>query len=334
MVVPRLRFSSLFPAILLCTAVLLCVAALQVAAQQVHLDTPANDAIKPAADKDDISLHLAPIRVNVGLVLVPVTVTDYLNRPVMGLEKHDFTISEGSEPQEIRYFSAQDSPLSIGVLLDVSASMKDKIELARDALAEFFSDSLPEDDYFVITFSDRPEVIADTTQSVGTIRARLAQVSPAGHTALLDAIYLGVQKLKHARYQRKALLVISDGGDNHSRFTPGELKDLVMETDVQIYGIGIYSTFFHTPEEWAGKHLLTEITGATGGRAITVSNASGLRQAAAEISTELRNQYMLGYAPKEQSNSVWRKIKVSIDRRGDGIPLHLFWRKGYQSPRP
>lgn len=331
MAVPRLRFPSIFPGILLCSSVVVCVA-LQATAQQVHLDATANDAVRTAADKEDVPLHIAPFRVDVGLVLVPVTVTDYRNRPVMGLEKQDFTISEGTEPQQIRYFSAQDSPLSIGILLDVSASMKDKIELARAALAEFFSDSLPEDDYFVITFSDRPEVIADTTQSIGTIRARLAQVTPAGHTALLDAIYLGVQKLKHARYQRKALLVISDGGDNHSRFTPAELKDLVMETDVQIYGIGIYSTFFHTPEEWAGKRLLTEITEATGGRAITVGNASGLPEAAAEISTELRNQYMLGYAPKEQSDSVWRKIKVSIGRREDGIPLHLFWRKGYQSP--
>jgi VWFA-related protein len=168
--------------------------------------------------------------------------------------------------------------------------------LARDALAEFFNDSRPDDDYFVVTFSDSPELVADVTQSIGTLRARLGQVTPKGHTALLDAIYLGVQKLKHARYQRKALLIISDGGDNHSRFTAGEIKDMVMESDVQIYGIGIYSSIFHTPEEWSGQHLLTTITEATGGRTITVGNARELPQAAATISTDLRNEYVLGYA--------------------------------------
>ncbi|MGH9521759.1 MAG: VWA domain-containing protein [Terriglobales bacterium] len=330
MAVPRFRFPSVFAASF--AFVLLTLCATQAVAQQVHLEPRAADTVKNAADKDQLPLHLAPIRVDVGLVLVPVTVTDSMNRPVMGLNKQDFTLSEGTQSQEIRYFSAQDSPLSVGILLDVSASMKDKIELVRDALTEFLNDSHPDDDYFVVTFSDRPQIVADVTQSIGTIRARLAQVTPSGHTALLDAIYLGVQKLKHARYQRKALLIISDGGDNHSRFTAGELKALVMETDVQIYGIGIYSAFFHTPEEWSGKHLLTEITEATGGRTITIGNARQLPQAASDISTELRNQYMLGYAPKEQPSSVWRNIKVSISRRENGLPLHLFWRKGYQDP--
>ena len=327
MAVPRRTFPSFLAACLL-----IVVAAPAPVAQQVHLQPRAGKAIKPASDKEQLPLHLAPIRVDVGLVLVPVTVTDSMNRPVTGLEKQDFKLSEGAQPQEIRYFSAEDTPLSIGVLLDVSASMKDKIELAREALNQFFDDSHPDDDYFVITFSNRPQIIADVTQSIGTIRARLAQVTPAGHTALLDAIYLGIQKLKHARSQRKALLIISDGGDNHSRFTAGELKDLVMETDVQIYGIGIYSTFFHTPEEWSGKRLLTEITEATGGRTITVGNARELPEAASEISTELRNQYILGYSPAAGPAPVWHRINVSTSRRKDGMPLHLSWRKGYQSP--
>ena len=325
MVVPRRTFPFVFAIFLLVATV--------ASAQQVHLEPNARDAIKPAADKQQLSLHLAPIRVNVGLVLVPVTVTDSMNRPVIGLQKQDFTLTESAEPQEIRYFSAEDSPISIGILLDVSASMKNKIELARNALAEFFNDSHPDDDYFVITFADRPQIVADVTQSIGTLRARLAQVTPAGHTALLDAIYLGVQKLKHARYQRKALLIISDGGDNHSRFTSGELKDFVMESDVQIYGIGIYSAFFHTPEEWNGKHLLTEITEATGGRTITVNNARELPQAASDISTELRNQYMLGYAPVGSSDdSAWRRISVTVAPRKDGSRFHLAWRRGYQAP--
>jgi Ca-activated chloride channel family protein len=309
-----------------------CVAAgTLAAAQQVHLQPEAKDVIRPAADKEQLSFHMRPLRVNVDLVLVPVTVTDSMNRPVVGLSKQDFTLSEGARAQDIRYFSADDTPISIGVLLDVSASMKDKIELARDALAEFFNDSRPDDDYFVVTFSDSPELVADVTQSIGTLRARLGQVTPKGHTALLDAIYLGVQKLKHARYQRKALLIISDGGDNHSRFTAGEIKDMVMESDVQIYGIGIYSSIFHTPEEWSGQHLLTTITEATGGRTITVGNARELPQAAATISTDLRNEYVLGYAPEALDSSGWRKINVSVAPQKDGSRLHLSWRRGYQS---
>lgn len=276
---------------------------------------------------------MAPLRVNVDLVLVPVTVTDSMNRPVLGLAKQDFTLSEGAKRQDIRYFSTEDEPISIGVLLDVSGSMKNKIDLARESLVEFFNDSHPDDDYFVVTFADRPEVVADVTQSIGTLRARLAQVVPKGHTSLLDAIYLGVHKLKHAKYERKALLIISDGGDNHSRFTAGEIKDMVMESDVQIYGIGIYSTFLHTPEEWAGKRLLTEITEATGGRTITVGNARELPAAAETISTALRNQYMLGYAPDGDLGSGWRRINVSVEKDGkDGMPLHLSWRQRYQVP--
>ena len=308
--------------------------ALLLNAQEIHLQ-PRVASDQPAAPTDDqqsqLSLHVAPVRVNVNLVLVPVTVTDSLNRPVIGLSKDDFALVDGETPQDIRYFSSEDTPISIGILLDVSRSMSDKIELARAALGEFFDHSNPSDDYFVITFSDRPAVLADVTTSAGTIRAKLADVKPAGHTALLDAIYLGMHKLNSARYQRRALVIISDGGDNHSRFTPAELKNLVMEADVQIYGIGIYSSVFHTPEEWSGKRLLTQITEATGGRALTVRNPRDLPDAASAVSTELRNQYVLGYAPKNEKSG-WRKIRVLVTPRDGDSPLQLYWRKGYMAP--
>lgn len=278
---------------------------------------------------DQLALHVAPLRINVELVLVPVTVLDQLNRPVLGLTKDDFTLLEDNTHHDIRYFSAEDAPLSIGILLDVSGSMTEKIDLARAALGEFFENGNPADDYFVITFSDNPEVLADVTVSVPTIRAKLAGVKPAGHTALLDAIYMGEHKLRSARYQRKALLVISDGGDNHSRFTSAEVKNVVMESDVQIYGIGIYGTIFRSPEEWSGKRLLTEITEATGGRTVTVKNPRELPGAARSISTELRNQYVLGYAPFSGQASGWRKITVKVAPRDRASAFQLHWRKVY-----
>lgn len=269
------------------------------------------------------------MRVDVDLVLVPVTVIDQKNRPVMGLTKQDFTLWEGNSVRDIRYFSAEDTPISVGILLDISRSMTDKIDLARAALAEFFDNANPADDYFVITFSDRPKVLGDDSASTGTIRARLADVKPSGHTALLDAIYMGMQKLNHARYQRKALLIISDGGDNHSRFTCGELKNRVEEGDVQIYGIGIYNRIFHTPEEWSGQRLLTQITEATGGHALTVNNMRELPGAAVSISTELRNQYVLGYKPASGQGSGWRKIKVKVMPGDHASTFQLHWRKVY-----
>ncbi len=304
----------------------------QALAQDVHVEPRQTTSAARSPDShapDQLSLHVAPLRVNVDIVLVPVTVTDSMNRPVLGLGKEDFKLLEGDSVRDIRYFSSEDAPLSIGVLLDVSRSMTDKIDLARAALGEFFENANPADDYFVITFSDRPDVLADATTSVGTIRAKLADVKPFGHTALLDAIYMGMHKLRSARYHRKALLVISDGGDNHSRFTSAELKHMVMESDVQIYGIGIYSKIFHSPEEWSGKRLLTQITEATGGHTVTVNNPRELPNAAGSISTELRNQYVLGYAPESGQGSGWRKIKVQVTPRDKEAPLQLYWRRGY-----
>jgi len=273
------------------------------------------------------------LRVDVDLVLVPVTITDAGNRPVTSLRQQDFSLFEAGQPQQIRYFSTEDGPISIGIILDLSKSMSNKIDEAREALSEFFKTAHPEDDYFVITFADRPQVLSDATRSIGTIQGKLAAVIPSGHTALLDAIYLGLAKMRSARYRRHALLIISDGGDNRSRYTPREIKSMVEEADVQIYAIGLFDHFFRTPEEWAGKRLLTGISEATGGRTITLRNVRKLPQVAATISRELRSQYVIGYLPSNPvRDGKWRQIKVALTRPPGGEPLQVYAKRGYLGP--
>ncbi len=174
-------------------------------------------------------------------MLVNVTVTDDWNRIVTGLDKENFSVLEGSEVQEVKHFSSEDAPISLGVIFDMSGSMNDKIMKAREAVIEFFKTANPQDEFFMITFNDRPQLRADFTKSIEDIQGKLVYTVPQGSTAMLDAIYMGVSKMKDARNSKKALLIISDGGDNHSRYTENEIKSMVKEADVQIYSIGIFS---------------------------------------------------------------------------------------------
>jgi Ca-activated chloride channel family protein len=290
--------------------------------------------VSSSAETDvSLKVHSKPFRADVDLVLVPVTVTDYMSRPLVGLSKDEFSLYEDGTRQQIRSFWCDDSPISIGVLLDVSKSMSNKLDVAREALGKFFELGNPEDDYFVITFADRPTVVADTSKSIGSIQGHLASVVAGGHTALLDAIYLGEAKLRRARYKRRALLIISDGGDNRSRFTASELKSMVEEEDATVYAIGLFDRVFKTPEEWAGKRLLTQITEATGGRTVTLNNPRELPQTASEISVEMRNQYVLGYRPSNMAhNGKWRKIKVRVNLPAKTAQLQVYSKSGYRAP--
>lgn len=276
------------------------------------------------------SIHgTKPMRVDVDLVTVPVTVNDSLNRPVISLTKKDFSLSEEDKPQEIRYFSTEEAPLSVAILLDVSKSMSDKIDTERAAVVEFFKNANPEDEFSAITFADQPRTLVDSTQSADEVEKKLIAVEPGGPTAMLDGIYLAISKLRTARYQRKAIVIFSDGGDNASRYTLREVKRLVEESDVQIYAIGLFETFFfNTLEEKMGKKWLSEITDVTGGRTITVDNRSKVPEAAATISREMRTQYLLGYKPENSATNRWRKIKVRINSQAAG-DLHAHYKQGY-----
>jgi Ca-activated chloride channel homolog len=280
-----------------------------------------------------LSTHVRPLKVDVDLVLVPVTITDPMNRLVTGLEKENFQLFEGSAAQEIRTFSAEDAPVSLGVIFDSSGSMSSKMDRAKDAVVEFFKTANPQDEFFMITFSDEPEEVSDFTSSVDEIQSKLVFAVPRRRTALLDAIYMGVSKMRQAKYPKKALLIISDGGDNHSRYTEGEIKALVKEADVMIYAIGIYDHYFPTQEERLGPALLSEITELTGGRAFTIDNPNDLADVATKIGIELRNQYVLGYHPsKIVRDGKWRKIKVKLMPPKGLPPLRVYARMGYYAP--
>ena len=273
------------------------------------------------------------IRMDVDLVLVPVTITDPMNRLVTGLEQNDFQVYENNSEQKITSFACEDAPVSIGIIFDLSGSMTSKLARAKDAILQFIKTANPQDEFFVIGFNDRPELIEDFTSSVDDIEARLATVRSGHRTALLDAIYYGVAKMKDARHERKALLVVSDGGDNRSRYTEGEVRAQVRESDVEIYSIGIFDPYAPTPEERTGPQLLDDISSATGGRLFRVDDVDEMSDIAEKISTELRNQYVIGYRPTDMSkDGKWRKVKVKVNPPPGLPPLTVYARTGYYAP--
>jgi Ca-activated chloride channel family protein len=278
----------------------------------------------------------AVIGVDVELALVNVTVTDPMGRMVTGLTKDHFQIFEDKNEQQITQFGAEDSPLSMAIVFDASGSMGYKMSKAREAVAQFFKTANPDDEFFLVSFNNRPDMATGFTKSLEEIQNRLTFTESKGRTALLDAIYLALNKMKEAKNQQKALLVISDGGDNSSRYTEREIKELVRESDVQIYAIGIYEPFSsrgRTPEEMAGPGLLTEIAEQTGGRQFPVENINELPDIAEKIGIELRNQYVLGYVPiNETRDGKWRRVKVEV-KKIRGMPqLRPYFRDGYYAP--
>ena len=303
----------------------------------VHVATPA-----PVAKKTDPSIPLTPgatlrtgiqFRVDTNLVLVPLTVTDPMDRLVTGLEKENFLILEDNHQQPIRTFACDDAPVSIGVIMDLSGSMSNKVVRARGAVLQFMKTSNPQDEFFVVGFNDRPVLISDFTSSPDDIEARLATVQPGHRTALLDAIYFGLEKMKQAKYQRKALLIVSDGGDNNSRYTENEVRSAVKEADTQIYSIGIFDPEAATVEERNGPMLLNDISGETGGRLFRVDDLSEMGDIATRISAELRNEYVLGYKTDDtRMDGKWRKVKVKLSPPA-GLPqLTVHARLGYYAP--
>lgn len=278
----------------------------QVLQDEVHILPP----LRPARQDE----RRPTFKANVDLVLVNVTVTDSEDRLVNNLRAGDFAVRDGNRFQQIRYFSSEDAPISVAVILDTSRSMRNNLEQARGAAMEFFRYSNPQDEFAVVTFADTPRLLADFTDSPGDIDAALQSVPAEGYTALWDAIYLGLREMRKARYGRKALLVISDGGDNRSRYTQGEIKSILKEADVELYAIDIFERYPKTPEEKSGLLALDEVTSATGGRVFLTHDEVELHRAVRQISDELRTQYVLGYSLDQSArDGKWHKVKVELN---------------------
>ena len=281
-------------------------------------------------------IHVTPILVDVNMVVVNVTVTDPYDRIVTGLDEPNFQVFDEKVEQKIEAFSTEDAPISVGLIFDSSGSMSDKIEKSKDAALQFFKTSNPQDEFMLISFADRPDLITGFTAKFENLQDRLLTVKSGGKTALLDAIYLGLSEMKKATTNRRALLVISDGGDNHSRYTENDIKRAVKESDVQIYAVGIFeplSSRNRTPEEAGGPGLLAELSEISGGRLFSVEDTNELPDIAEKISIELRNQYVLGYKPSNLiRDGHWRRIKVKLNPPKGLPPLQVYARTGYYAP--
>ena len=333
---------AVLPLVLLAIGFVLCppkAGAQEDPLNKVHVEPP-----PPKPDPDAAPLPLEGeaamnarrnerIRVDVNLVLVPLIVTDPMDRLVTGLEKENFFLYEANRLQTIKTFSQEDAPVSIGIIFDLSGSMANKVLRARDSILQFMHTANPQDEFFVIGFNDRPELIEDFTSSPQDIEARLASVHAEHRTALLDAIYFGLSKMKQAKYERRALLIVSDGGDNRSRYTENEVRSTVRESNTQIYSIGIFDPYAATTEERLGPMLLNDICSETGGRLFRVDDIAEMGDIAEKISAELRNEYVLGYKPDdERKDGKWRKVKVKLVPP-PGLPqLTVHARTGYYAP--
>lgn len=276
------------------------------------------------------------IHVNSDLVQIPVTVLDRDDASVFGLEKEHFRLFEDKVEQTITHFAMEDAPISIGFVFDASASMRNKMQQSREAVSRFLNTANPDDEFFLAQFNDRIELITDLTNSAQEVRKQLMFIRPTGRTALLDAIQFSMHRLQKANNARKALIVISDGGDNCSRYTMSDIKNLVREADVQIYALGIFDPFdarSQSPEELAGPSLLHDVAKQSGGRLFKIENVNQLPEAASKIGDALRARYVLGYSPKATlRDGKYHRVEVKLAPPKGSRKLQASWRRGYYAP--
>jgi Ca-activated chloride channel family protein len=294
-------------------------------------DDPATSQQKPGQELS------GPLIVNTDLITFTVTVTDTYGRFVSGLNKNAFTVFDEKKPQEITYFSDDDSPVSVGVIFDVSGSMSgDKVRRARDALSKFIQTSHNSDEYFLIAFNSRAQLLLDRTRDGNSVLDKLTFVHTRNNTALYDACYLGVEKVQRGAHSKRALLLISDGQDNNSRYTFNELRRLLKESDVVLYGVGILSgSDAGSALGMEGQGILDELASVSGGKAFFPRSAAEMDDIFEQIALELRHQYSIGYKPANFSNDgKWRRVKVKVTPPR-GLPrLFVRSKEGYYAVPP
>lgn len=261
------------------------------------------------------------IKIDVDLVMVNVTVTDGGNKLITDLPRENFQLFEDKIEQEIRYFSSEAAPLSLGIVFDISHSMQNKIQLAREAAARFLETGTPEDEYLLVEFANRAELTENFTTDINKLRDRLALRPAKGATALYDAVYLGLAKVRAGQNPKKALLLITDGEDNHSRYSLGDIREFVRESDVQIYIIDL------------GRSFVSELAEMTGGHSYRGS-VDDLEDICTKIALELKSQYVLGYASTNTvKDGKFRKLRVRVTPPTGMLKLNVRTRDGYFAPR-
>jgi Ca-activated chloride channel family protein len=304
----------------------MCVAAVCLAPPGAVAQAPVQGAAAapPAAAPSD------DVRLDRDVVTISVTVSDPYGRFVTGLDKSHFEIYDDKIKQEIKFFNDDDAPITLGIVYDVSGSMESKVSRSLHALRRFVETSHDDDEYFLVGFNQRAQLIRDFTTSGESVVNSLTLVSTEGRTALYDAAYIGIEKARQGRHTKKALLIISDGQDNNSRYTFSELRDLVREADVQLYAIGIVDLVRDNELGAYGESVLEELARSTGGRAFFPSSEEELVDVCTQIALELRHQYSIGYYPTTDiRDGRWHKIKVKVDPP-PGLPrLAVRAKEGY-----
>jgi Ca-activated chloride channel family protein len=276
------------------------------------------------------------LQVDSTLVVIPVNVTDASNHFVLNLGRDRFSVFEDGTKQRITQFADEDAPLSIGLLVDVSGSMAGRLAISQAAVAEFLKTINSQDEAFLIEFSDQAQLTIGFTRDVNAIKDKMNSVQSGGLTALLDAVHLGLAEMKSAKNPRKALLVLSDGGDNNSRYSAAEIKEVVRQADVQIYSMGVFDVGLPLrlfTAEVSGPALLAEISEQTGGRVFPARSFAALPGIARRIGVELRNQYILAYSPSNSAkDGAFRKVEVKLQAPEGLAGLKARWRTGYYAP--
>jgi Ca-activated chloride channel homolog len=280
----------------------------------------------------------AGFRADANLVIVPVNVFDSRNRVVNHLDPRYFRVFEDGVEQSIAV-GEDDAPASIGFVLDTSLSMGAKLDQGRQAVAEFLRSANPADEFFLLPFDSKPGAVTGFTRRSEDIEEQLARLKPGGTTALLDAIQRAFLNIRKAHNARRAVIIISDGGDNHSRATKMDIRRIALEADAQVYAVGTYeplATRHRSVEEFTGPELLTEISEQSGGRSFPVQQPSDIVDAAIRIGFQLRNQYLIEYRPANQSwDGLYRRITVEVTQPFGFPQVRAYWRQGYYGlPQP